>query len=157
MSRQQFRSSFVASAALAGLLMAVAAHGGEALKLSPSELKVIYKAAGLTERGGKFLDVCDQPVQPDTDAVDLNGDGQPEIFVQVGGSCYGAAGAQLTLLIKNNLGYWQSNFGFPAGGYKLLGAKNKGYPDIEIGGSGFCFPVWRWDGNHYAIHKRCDR
>jgi hypothetical protein len=154
---QQYKSILIASAALAGLLMSVSAHGGDALKFSPSELEVLYKATGLTERGGKVLDDCGQPVQPDTEVVDLNGDGQPEVFVQVGGSCYGAAGAQLTLLIKDKLGHWQSNLGFPAGGYKLLSTKNKGYPDIEIGGPGFCFPVWRWNGTQYAIHKRCDR
>lgn len=156
MSQQQ-TSFHVASAVLVSLLISAPTYGGDALKFSPSELKVLYKAAGLTERGGKFMDDCDQPVQPDTEAVDLNGDRQPEVFVQVVSSCYGAAGSQLTLLIKDKLGHWQSNFGFPAGGYKLLGAKNKGYPDIEIGGPGFCFPVWRWDGNHYAIYKRCDR
>jgi hypothetical protein len=153
---QQYRSNLVASAIFAGLLTSVSAHGGEAFKFSSSELKDIYKAAGLTERDGRFLDDCDQPVQADTEVVDLNGDGLPEVFVQVGGSCYGAAGAQLSLLIKDKLGHWQSNFGFPAGGYKLLSTKNKGYPDIEIGGPGLCFPVWRWNGTQYAIHKRCD-
>jgi hypothetical protein len=137
--------------------MSVSSYGAEAPKFTPSELKILYKAAGLTERGGKFLDDCDQPVQPDVAVVDLNGDGQSEIFVRVEGSCYGAAAAQLTLLIKDKLGHWQSNLGIPAGDYRLLGTKNKGYPDIEIGGPGSCFPVWRWDGHQYAIHKRCDR
>lgn len=154
---KKFSSILVASAIYAGLLIPALAHGGEALKFSPSELKVLYKAAGLTVRGGKVLDDCDQPAQADTEIVDLNGDGQPEVFVQVRSSCYGAAGAQLILLIKDKLGGWQSNFGFPAGGYKLLGTKGKAYPDIEIEGPGFCFPVWRWNGNQYAIYKRCDR
>jgi hypothetical protein len=29
------------------------------------------------ERGGKFLDDCNQPAQLDTEVADLNGDGQP--------------------------------------------------------------------------------
>lgn len=129
----------------------------ETVKFSPAELKVLYKAAGLTERDGKFFDDCEQPIQPDTEIVDLNEDGKPEVFILVSGSCYGAAGAQLSLIIKDNLGHWQSNFGFPAGGYKLLSAKNNSYPDIEIEGPGPCFPIWRWNGTQYIIHKRCDR
>lgn len=153
---QKYRSSFVSSAALVGLFMSALVHGSEAYKFSPSELKALYKTAGLSIHGEKILDDCNQPVQPDTEVIDLNKDGQPEVFIQVGSSCYGAAGAQLSLLIKDKSGHWQSNFGFPAGGYKLLGTKNMSYPDIEIVGSGFCFPVWRWNGSEYVIHKRCD-
>lgn len=49
---------------------------------------------------------------------------------------------------------WTPQFGFP-GIYTVLATKNKGYPDIEIGGPGNCFPVWRWNGQQYAIHKKC--
>jgi hypothetical protein len=143
--------------ALALSLLTPLARSGESPKLSATELKAVYKMAGLKERGGKFLDDCDQQVQPESNVVDLNGDGQPEVFVMVSSSCYGMAGGELTLLIKDKQGRWKSNLGMPAGGYKLLSTKNKGYPDIEIGGPGFCFPVWRWNGTQYAIHKRCDR
>ena len=47
-------------------------------------------------------------------------------------------------------------FGFP-GEYKVLATRHRGYPDIEIPGPGTCFPVWRWNGSAYAIHKRCAR
>jgi hypothetical protein len=144
------------STALVLMLMTPLAKSGESPKLSATELKIIYKAVGLKERGGKILDACDQPVQPETKVIDLDGDGQPEVFVLVGGACYGNAGGELSLLIKNKRGRWESNLGVPAGGYKLLNTKSKGYPDIEIGGPGFCFPVWRWNGTEYAIHKRCD-
>jgi hypothetical protein len=147
----------VGAATLAGLLLTPPAHGGEVPKLPPTEMTAVYKAAGLTERDGKILDTCGRPTEPQVDVVDLNGDGQPEVFVLANDSiCYGIAGGELTLLIKDKHGHWQSNLGFSAGGYKLLSAKNKGYPDIEIGGPGFCFPVWRWNGRAYASHKRCD-
>jgi hypothetical protein len=137
-------------------MKAATAQSGEVPKLSPAEMTAIYKAAGLTERGGKVIDACGKPVEPKVDVVDLNGDGQPEVFVQVMDSmCYGMAGGELFLFIKDKHGHWRSNLGFSAGGYKLLSTKNKGYPDIEIGGPGFCFPVWRWNGRAYAIHKRC--
>jgi hypothetical protein len=28
-----------------------------------------------------------------------------------------------------------------------------GWPDISIGGPGFCFPVARWNGKVYAQHR----
>jgi hypothetical protein len=145
------------SVILAGLLLAVPAQSREVSKLPPAEMAAVYKAAGLTERGGKILDACGKAIEPQVDVVDLNGDGQPEVFVLANDSiCYGVAGGELTLLIKDKQGHWQANLGFSAGGYKLLSTKNKGYPDIEIGGPGFCAPVWRWNGRAYAGHKGCD-
>jgi len=35
---------------------------------------------------------------------------------------------------------------------------NKGYPDLIIGGPGFEFPIWRWNGKEYAyINKVKDQ
>lgn len=134
------------------------AFGASASSVSAADTRVIYKAVGLTERAGKLFNACGEIVQPELEAVDLNSDGQPEVFVTVPGSCQGgAAGAELSLLIKSGKGHWKVNLGFPAGGYKLLTTRNMGFPDIEIGGPGFCFPVWRWNGSQYAIFKRCDR
>ena len=28
-----------------------------------------------------------------------------------------------------------------------------GWPDIQMGGPGFCFPVWRWNGSAYALNR----
>lgn len=146
------------AAILSGIMLTGAAYGKDAQAISQPERKQIFKLVGLTERGGKFRDACGEAVEPQIQQVDLNGDGQPELFVTVEGTCSGgAAGAELTLLIKDNDGRWKANFGFPAGGYRIMGAKNKGFPDIEIGGPGSCFPVWRWNGKQYDIHKRCER
>jgi hypothetical protein len=60
----------------------------------------------------------------------------------------------MNLYIKNPNGQWKPQFGFP-GVYTVLTTKNKGYPDIEIGGPRTCFPVWRWNGRAYAIYKKC--
>src|SRR5438874_1919020 len=91
-------------AAVLGACLMKDVYSAEALKFSAAELKVIYAAAGLKERKGKFLDECGLSVQPETEAIDLNGDGQAEVFVFVGSSCYGAAGGELSLLIKENSG-----------------------------------------------------
>jgi hypothetical protein len=35
----------------------------------------------------------------------------------------------------------------------FLGTKGAGdWPDIEVGGPGFCFPVQRWNGREYVLH-----
>ncbi len=157
MQRDALHSRRVATGVKAvGLLLAAAAHAGEAAKLPPAEMAAVFNAAELGQRDGKVLDACGRPVEPRVDVIDLNGDGQPEVFVLVQSSCYGMAGAELSLLIKDKQGRWQRNLGFPAGDYKLLDTKSHGYPDIEIGGPGFCSPVWRCNGKEYDLHKRCD-
>ncbi|MDD1621934.1 MAG: hypothetical protein LUQ11_10680 [Methylococcaceae bacterium] len=148
--------NIVAAICSTGLFLSLPTTGNETPKVSAAELRAIYMAAGLTERNGQILDACEQPTQPEIEVKDLNGDGKPEVFVIVGGSCYGSTGVNLSLLINDRRGHWKDNFGFP-GVYRLLDSKNMGYPDIEIGGPGFCFPVWRWNGNQYEIHKRCER
>lgn len=157
MRKDQIVHSILATGAcVAGWLLAAPALGAGAPNLSAADLKAVYAAAGLAERNGQLLDACEQPTQPQVDVVDLNGDGKPEVFVSVSGSCYGNTGVNLSLLIRDRPGRWKDNFGFP-GIYKLLPTRHLGYPDIEIGGPGFCFPVWRWNGSHYRIFKRCAR
>lgn len=123
------------------------------------ETKVISEATGglFNARKGAYFDKdCNESTQYEAEVIDLNQDGQPEVFTQVFGTCLGGgAGVQLNLFIKNKTGQWQPQFGFP-GMYTILKTQNKGYPDIEIGGPGFCFPIWRWNGQEYAIHKRCE-
>lgn len=126
--------------------------------VSAADARAIHKAVGLIEREGKLFNTCGEIVEPELEAVDLNFDGRVEVFVTILGACRGgAAGAELSLLIKSQNGRWNVNLGFPAGGYKLLTTKHMGFPDIEIGGPGICFPVWRWNGKQYSIYKRCDR
>jgi hypothetical protein len=105
---------------------------------------------------GRFFEAsCNEEIAFDTQVIDLNKDGSPEVFTNYYGTCIGgAAGVQVNLYIKNKVGKWISQFGFP-GTYSILDAKNKGYPDIEIGGPGECFPIWRWNGSKYDIYKKC--
>jgi hypothetical protein len=37
---------------------------------------------------------------------------------------------------------------------EILATKGAGgWPDISVGGPGFCFPVFRWNGTAYANHR----
>lgn len=129
---------------------------------SPTEAnnKIIAEATGggLKSAKGKYFEPsCNESVDYDAEVIDLNGDGQPEVFTQVHGTCLGGmAGVSMNLYIKNKQGQWKPQFGFP-GMYSVLKTKHKGFPEIEIGGPGNCFPVWRWNGREYDIHKKCAR
>lgn len=122
------------------------------------EAAVIAEATGGQFRNAKgqyFDKECEQNLDYQIDVVDLNGDGQPEVFTQIFGTCLGGmAGVSLNLYIKGADGHWHPQFGFP-GIYEVLKTRNKGYPDIEIGGPGTCFPIWRWNGKEYALYKKC--
>lgn len=138
------------------LIGAAAIYAGAATQVPPAELQNLYAVMGLKTHNGELLDACDTPVTPETEVTDLNGDGQPEVFVWVGGSCYGAAGGELSLFIKGKKERWEQNLGFSAGGYTLLKTRSHGYPDIEVAGPGVCLPVWRWSGKAYELFKGCD-
>ncbi|WP_232834463.1 hypothetical protein [Rhodoferax ferrireducens] len=141
-----------------GLSLALALHAapnaGEA-----ANAKVVAEATGgkLKATHGQYFDLaCNATLDFDAEVVDLNGDGRPEVFTSVHGSCLGGmAGVHMNLYIKGRNGRWTPQFGFP-GVYSVLKTKNRGYPDIEIGGPGNCFPVWRWNGRQYALYKKCN-
>jgi hypothetical protein len=119
---------------------------------------LVAEATGgmIRAKQGKVHDKeCGEKVDYQTEVVDLNGDGQSEVFVTYTSSCYGMTGYKLELYIKGSNGKWNEQFGFPAAEYRLLKRRNQGFPDIEIGGRGNCFPVWSWNGSKYAISKRC--
>lgn len=119
---------------------------------------VIAEATGgwLTAANDTMFDAnCNQDVAYEAEVVDLDKDGQPEVFTKVHGTCWGGgAGVHMNLLIKGRDGQWRPQFGFP-GIPHVLESGHLGFPDIEIGGPGFCFPVWRWNGQAYALHKTC--
>jgi len=108
-----------------------------------NEAQVISQATGgrMKAKAGSYFDKgCNRKTDYTADVTDLNGDGQPEVFVNVNGTCMGGrAGVHLSLYIKNAAGQWKQQFGFP-GMHKVLKTKNKAYPDIEIGGPGSCAP-----------------
>ena len=85
--------------------------------------------------------------------TDMNKDGKEELFILYGNAfTSGNTGSSVFLLIKNLHGRFQNNLGFP-GIPQILPETNKGYHDLLIGGPGFEFPVWRWNGKEYTIYK----
>ncbi|SLK08871.1 hypothetical protein [Novosphingobium mathurense] len=127
--------------------------------LSTKDRSAAFRAAGFTFKDGKWS-ACGDPGTPSYSpgqietVRDLNGDGRPEAVITEGGTyCFGMTGTGYTLVSKQADGTWKSvtgGIGIP----NFLATRGVGgWPDIEIGGPGFCFPVERWNGKAYVLHR----
>src|SRR5262245_30391984 len=123
------RFSWLAVALIILLVELQSAYSGPAP--SWDEAKVISEATGgrFKARKGKYFEkACNQSLDYEAEVVDLNNDGQPEVFTQIHGTCLGGmAGVYMDLFIKDKSGQWKPQFGFQ-GMYQILKTKNKGYP-----------------------------
>lgn len=138
-----------------------AAATGGAGKPSAADEAALFKAAGFKRKGKRWVtEGCDDPSSStygpgNVEAFkDLNGDGRPEAVLSEGGTfCYGNTGQGFWLLSQQAGGNWKlltQSQGMP----DFLATKGKdGFPDIQIGGPGFCFPVVRWNGKEYKTHR----
>ncbi|MEO8794806.1 MAG: hypothetical protein ABI390_05015 [Daejeonella sp.] len=129
-------------------------------KLSVAEKNEIFTNTGFVLTGNKDLpfaadnqDALNYPYDANVYVTDLNNDGNEEIFIVFGNSyTSGMTGSSAVLFIKNNVGKFAVNLGFPAS-LSVLPTSHLGYPDLLIGGPGFEFPVWRWNGKEYDLYK----
>jgi hypothetical protein len=128
--------------------------------LSAAEEAAAFKAAGFTRKGAIWRTDCDQ--DPSTagygpgkidQVVDLNRDGRPEAVITEGGLyCYGNTATGFMLVSKQANGRWvllHQSQGIP----RFLPRRVNGWPELEVGGPGFCFPVLRWNGKAFANHR----
>jgi hypothetical protein len=146
------------ASALALFLIASPAFAA-APQLSAADQQAAFKAAGFTLHGKSWRSACDDPdtasYTPGTieTVSDLNGDGRLEAVVTEGSSyCYGMAGTAFSIVSKQANGRWKVMTS-GTGIVSFLPTKGAGgWPDIEIGGPGFCFPVQRWNGREYRLH-----
>lgn len=155
------RSSFVP----AMLLLCAAACGGRQDRgaallfarghdgLSSAEQGTIFRSLGLVldSTGRGFVDAtCGQPAAAEVSFSDWNHDGKTEVLVVFGNDCTsGHAERSVVLFIRDSTGKYAMNLSFPGAAADSLPTGNLGYPDLLIGGPGFCFPVWRWNGTEY--------
>lgn len=127
----------------------------------PAEQAAIFKAAGFAQRRGAWKSGnCDgaesESYSPGNIETyrDLNGDGRPEAVVSEGGAvCYGMTGTHFWLLSKQANGSWKLMTEDTAMPDFLATKGVGGWPDIQLGGPGFCFPVVRWNGKAYVNHR----
>jgi hypothetical protein len=142
--------------ALLACALACSAVFGSPATLSPADEAAAFKAAGFMHKG-KLWRHCDDTApsyEPGkiVEVRDANGDGLPEAVITEGSTnCFGNTGAGYSLVSKQADGNWKL-ITSGTGILTFLGAKGAGeWPDIEIGGPGFCFPVERWNGRAYAL------
>lgn len=121
-------------------------------KLTDQEKSQIFDRLGFKYNNGTFSDdsgTC-EGFYADAEALDLNKDGIEEVLVNWGDTCTsGLTANTITLFIKSPLFGYMKNIDAP-GSYEALKTKNKKFPDILVGGAGFCHGVWRWNGDEYA-------
>jgi hypothetical protein len=127
--------------------------------LSLDEQAAIFSAAGFERVGGQWQG-CGDPGTASyspgeiLEVRDLNGDGLPEAIVgESSAYCFGMTGMGYVLVSSASDGSWRK-ITEGAGILTVLASTGEGgWPDLEIGGPGFCFPVARWNGREYAIHR----
>lgn len=149
------------------LAVLLTTNSGQALaspKKKPPALSAVdraaaFKAAGFRLVRGKWRQ-CDDPgtasyapgsIAP---AGDLNGDGQPEAMITESSVfCFGNTGSGYSLVSRSAKGGWRL-IDQDTGIASFLATRGAGgWPDIEVGGPGFCFPVKRWNGKAYVLNR----
>ena len=129
-------------------------------KLTTAEKNSLYASTGFLLSADKKQFIADKeaaefPFDATVYPTDLNGDGKEEIFILFGNTyTSGATGSSIVMYIKNSGGKYVSNLGFPGTLPYALPAPAKAYPDLIIGGMGFSFPVWKWNGKAYAYNRK---
>lgn len=119
--------------------------------LSPADTAAAFKAAGYKQQGKKWMGCAEGRV---SEVRDINGDGLPEVVITEGGTqCHGMTGQGYSLVSKQPGGSWKVVSAGTGMLDFLKGPTTKGWPDIQIGGPGFCFPVYRWNGREYAFNR----
>ncbi len=109
-----------------------------ALTVSPDATELLDGACGL-------------PVSTRMSFPDLNGDGGPEVVVDYGNACTsGMAGTSVALFVKDPSGHYRLGLGVTGLIAEVRTSTTPGFADLLIGGPGFCFGVWHWNGREYA-------
>jgi len=129
--------------------------------LSIGEKNSIYMQLGFTlavDRKRFVLgeEAKDYPFEAYVFPTDLNGDGLEELFILYGNAyTAGMTGTNIIAFVKEGEGMvYRPQLGFPGTLPDALETVSEGWPDLVIGGPGFEFPVWRWDGKEYSYHRK---
>jgi hypothetical protein len=128
------------------------------ITLSAADQAAAFTAAGFARRNGQWRSECDgggpyTPAQIEQ-VADLDRDGQPEAIITEGSTfCYGSTETGFALVSRQANGRWRLLISSPGVPTVLTGTPATGLPDLELGGPGFCFPVYRWNGREYVQNR----
>ncbi|TGX54164.1 hypothetical protein E5A73_08575 [Sphingomonas gei] len=140
-------------------LLALATPAAAQIILSSADQAAAFKAAGFKKHGSQWQACGDPGSASYTPGKietfrDLNGDGRPEAVITEGSiACFGGDEMGYNLVSKQADQTWK-RITDGAGILTILATKGMGgWPDLEIGGQGFCFPVQRWNGKAYVLQR----
>lgn len=126
---------------------------------NPISYDPAFLAAGFSKKGRKWIGCEGDSTAEirDNGLRDLNGDGVNELIItEQSGPCYGNTGEAFYVMARGADQKWHklySTVGIPT--FFAPTVKTPGnWPDIEIGGPGFCFPLYRWNGKAYVFLKK---
>ncbi len=124
-------------------------------KLTNEEKNWLFKHINFTlSKDKKQFMSGEYEVAVQTYITDINKDGKEEVFIVMqSGALFGNTGENFALYMKNGKGYFEFRDEIGGGIAMILASKNLGLPDIAIGGPGFKFPAYRWDGKKYKYFK----
>ena len=154
-------SAHIAAASLALLAQGAlqAAAPPASIKLTSAERSAAFRAAGFKLQAGQWQGCGDPGTAAYTPGAiewtrDINGDGLPEVLINEGSTyCYGMTGTGFALVGKTKAGAWKLILAEQGIAEPLATRGVAGWPDISIGGPGFCFPVYRWNGRAYVLNR----
>ena len=129
---------------------------------TPADFAAAFTAAGLVRQNGTWTSCTDDDTGQSSaeiqngDVRDINGDGVNDLIITEGSeACYGNTGTGYHIMTRDAGGAWiklASDTGIPT--FLPTAVKTPGgWPDIEVGGPGFCFPVERWNGQAYVQYR----
>lgn len=125
-------------------------------ELSAADRAAIMQAAGFMQKRGQWFG-CDGATTPTIEAKDvrdINGDGQLDAIVTDSGTaCYGSAEQGFVVVSRGPGGQWRKIYA-SQGVPEFLKTGANGWPDLEVGGPGFCFPILRWNGSTYVQYRK---
>jgi len=141
-------------------LLAQAAPAPAMPTVSAADTAAAFHAAGYARSAAQWRK-CDDPgtagYTPGAIELvrDLNGDGRLEIVITEGSTyCHGMTGSGFDIVSKQANGSWKLILSRTGVATFLNTRGAGGWPDIEVGGPGFCFPIERWNGKEYRLHRR---
>lgn len=129
------------------------------IRLSKPDAAKVFRAAGFHYDGHAWRG-CELPIDADyhgpmiESVRDYNGDGLPDAIVTDSSiSCYGISTGIFSIVSKQRDGSW-NKIADGTGVPEFLPRKvASGWPDLSIGGPGFCFSVQKWTGSSFE-HDR---
>jgi hypothetical protein len=127
--------------------------------MSRADQAAAFHAAGFTLTAGQWQ-ACGDPgtasYTPGKIEIvrDINGDDRPDAVITEGSIyCFGGTEVGYTIVSKQANGSWRRITGGPGIAHFLFRRAATGWPDLEVGGPGFCFAVQRWNGREYVHHR----